>query len=369
MYIYQQSDWPNFNWQEKRLFVLLSEVRNLQGRVVGKMETFGFEMQQEANLLMLTQDVIKTTEIEGQSLNNDQVRSSVAQKLNISLSNAFEFGRDVEGVVEMMVDATSNINTLLTEKRLFSWHCSLFPGGYSGINKISVGKWRDDSLGTMKVVSGTVGKDIIHYQAPDALNLPKEMSKFLKWFNCEQTTDIVVKAALAHLWFVTIHPFEDGNGRIARAIADMLLAKADGAPFRFYSMSSQIRKERKEYYKILEQTQKGDLDVTAWIEWFVACLQRALKSSDKILQEVIFKHNFWLKNASKVNNERQKKILNKLLNGFEGNITTSKWAKLGKCSQDTAMRDIQTLIDKQVLYKLDKGGRSTAYTLNNAENS
>lgn len=364
MYIYQQKDWPAFHWDNEKLLPLLGKVRNLQGKLVGKMESLGFELRNEAVLETLTLDVIKTSEIEGELLNPEQVRSSIARKLGMNISGLIESDRNVDGIVDMMLDATQQFDKSLTQERLFNWHFSLFPTGRSGMYKIIVGDWRDDSTGPMQVVSGALGKEKIHYQAPKSVDLINEMDLFLNWFNKEESNqDLVVKAGIAHFWFVTLHPFEDGNGRISRAIADMLLARSDGISQRFYSMSAQIRKERTAYYDILEKVQKGNLDITDWLEWFLNCLLNALYSSNLILAKVVYKHNFWIQNASKIQNERQKIILNKLLDEFEGKLTTSIWAKITKCSADTALRDIQDLINKEIVQKSDDGGRSTNYVL------
>lgn len=363
MYIYQQTDWPHFKWDYGKLLFLLTEVRNLQGQVVGKMGALGFDLRDQANLEILTQDVLKSTEIEGEMLNPEQVRSSVARRLGLDISGLVHSDRNVDGVVEMTIDATENYNKPLNKEKLFAWHSALFPAGYSGMYKVLTGHWRDDSTGPMQVVSGPMGKERIHYQAPPATSVGIEMNRFLAWINKKQDMDPVIKAAISHLWFVSVHPFEDGNGRVARAITDMNLAQSDNQPYRFYSMSSQIRTERKQYYDILEKTQKGNLDITDWLEWFLNCLLHALKSSEGILEKVIFRHNFWMKNASMIKNDRQRKLLNILLEGFDGKLTTSKWAKIGKCSQDTAARDIQDLIAKGILFKLPEGGRSTAYDL------
>ena len=362
-YIYQQKDWPNFNWDNEAIISLLSQVRHLQGKMIGKMENLGFELRNEAVLETLTLDVIKTSEIEGQILNPEQVRSSLARRLGLDISGLVASDRHIDGIVEMMLDATQNFNNLLTIERLFDWHAALFPTGRSGMYKIIVGNLRDDSTGPMQVVSGAMGKEKIHYQAPEAKQLKREMSLFLKWFNKEDQTDLVIKAGLAHLWYITLHPFEDGNGRIARAITDMLLAKSDGLSQRFYSMSAQIKVERKEYYDILERTQKGSLDVTEWLKWFLQCLKDAILSSEHILANVLYKHNFWNQNATQIFNDRQILVINKLLDGFIGKLTSSKWAKIAKCSADTALRDISDLMNKQVLQKDSAGGRSTSYEL------
>ncbi len=367
-YIYQQDDYPNFIWQDDKLLTLLGKVRHLQGKIIGKMESIGFKLQNEASLETITQDVIKSTEIEGITLDFEQVRSSIAHKLGIEISNPVYAQRDVEGIVEMMLDATQNFEKKLTIQRLFDWHSSLFPTGKMGMQKIRVGKFRNDAKGRMQVVSGVLGKETIHYQAPNAESIEKEMNVFLEWLNenqqsTKQEIDPFIKAAIAHFWFLTIHPFEDGNGRIARAIADMMLARADQTKQRFYSMSSQIRLKRKEYYAILEHSQKQTIDITDWLNWFLNCLLEALYSSDTIIKKVVEKYNFWDKNNQVSFNQRQRLILNKLLDNFYGNLTSSKYAKLTKCLKDTALRDIQDLIQKKILQKTEAGGRSTNYEL------
>ncbi len=363
MLIYENLKWPEFQWEDESILPLLSAVRYQQGVIVGKMGALGFELMSQANLEILTIDVLKTTEIEGELLNPDQVRSSIARRLGLDKSGLVNSDRNVDGVVDMMLDATRNYGKELRKDRLFSWQNSLFPAGYSGINKIITANWRNDSSGPMQVVSGPMGKEKVHYQAPAAENVDQEMQLFFEWLNNSQDIDLVLKAGIAHLWFVTIHPFEDGNGRIARAIADMILAQSDKQPYRFYSMSTQIRKERKKYYEVLEKTQKGKLDITEWLEWFLNCLLNALEASETILGKVIFKHNFWLQHASKIDNDRQRKGLNLLLDGFDGKLTTSKWARICKCSQDTALRDIQDLMSKNIIYRLPGGGRSTGYAI------
>lgn len=363
LYIYQRENWPDFTWDNDKLVNLLSEARNLQGRLIGKMEFLGFEWRDEALLETLTLDVLKSAETEGELLNPGQVRSSIAQRLGMEFAGTTMSDRNVDGMVEMMIDATKNCFKPLTTERLFDWHAALFPTGRSGIIKITVGEWRKDTSGQMQVVSGAAGREKIHYQAPDASLIEVEMSRFLKWFNEENQTDLVIKAAIAHLWFVTIHPFQDGNGRIARALTDMLLARSDRSTQRFYSMSAQIRIERKEYYEILEKTQKEDLDITEWIKWFLNCLINALKATENVLARVLLKADFWNRHAKTIINERQKKVLNKLLDGFEGKLTSMKWAKMAKCSKDTAIRDINDLINKDILQKESAGGRSTNYVL------
>lgn len=363
-YIHEQAAWPQFHWDEKAVGHVLGEVRHMQGRILGKMEALGFSLQAEAALQSLTIEVVKSGEIEGEVLNADQVRSSIARKLGLKIAGLIPAERHVDGVVEMMLDATQNYPQPLTAKRLFTWHAAMFPTGTSGMLKIVTGKWRNNSKDDpMQVVSGAMGKEKVHYQAPDADVLKDEMKKFFDWFNKENNVDVVLKAALAHFWFVTIHPFDDGNGRIARAIADLQLARADKTHQRFYSMSAQIRKERNEYYNMLELTQKGTLDITKWMTWFLHCLHRALLATDETLAVVFFKARFWEKHAKTLFNSRQVMLLNKLLDGFVGNLTTSKWAKIAKCSQDTALRDIQDLTDRKILKKESAGGRSTSYVL------
>lgn len=364
-FIHQKDKWPNFTWESDEFINLLSEARNLQGRLLGKMESLGFELRNEALLDTLTLEVLKSSEIEGEILNPEQVRSSIARRLGIEISGLVESERNVDGIVEMMIDATSNYFKPLTAERLFDWHAALFPTGRSGMYRITVADWRKDTTGPMQVISGAMGKEKVHFQAPDSSLIENEMRQFLEWFNKNEKTDLVIKAAIAHLWFVTIHPFDDGNGRITRALTDMLLAQSDKSTQRFYSMSAQIRFERKQYYEILEKTQKGNLDITEWIQWFLSCLINALKSTDTVLNRVLFKADFWNKHSKTIINERQKELLNRLLDGFEGKLTSSKWAKIAKCSKDTAIRDINDLIDKDILQKDAAGGRSTNYELKN----
>jgi Fic family protein len=364
-YIYEKENWPNFTWNSDDFIGLLSEARNLQGRLIGKMESLGFDLRDEALLETLTLDVLKSAEIEGELLNPEQVRSFIAKILGIEYAGSIASDRNVEGMVQMMMDAIQNCLNPLTAERLFDWHAALFPMGRSGIFKITVADWRKDTTGTMQVVSGALGREKVHFQAPDANIIEKEMIRFLEWFNGEEKIDLVIKAAIAHLWFVTIHPFQDGNGRITRALTDMLLAQSDKSTQRFYSMSAQIRIERKQYYEKLESTQKGNLDITEWIKWFLSCLINALNSTDEILKRVLRKADFWIKHSKTTINERQKKVLNKVLDGFEGNLTSMKWAKIAKCSKDAAVRDINDLINKKVLQKDIAGGRSTNYELVN----
>ena len=362
-YIHEVRDWPHFRWDVAKLARRLAEVRHGQGRLIGRMEGLGFQLRAEAVLQTLTEEVIKSSEIEGEILDREQVRSSIARRLGMDVGGLTRAERNVEGVVEMMLDATQRYAEPLTRERLFAWHAALFPTGRSGMTKIAVGGWRTDKSGPMQVVSGPIGRERVHYEAPEAKRLKGEMKQFLAGFNREDGTDLVLKAGLAHLWFVTIHPFDDGNGRIARALADMMLARSDKSPQRFYSMSAQIRAERKAYYEILEATQKGDLDVTPWLEWFLDCLSRAFDGAETVLAAVLRKARFWEHRGDTSFNDRQRQILNKLLNGFEGKLTSSKWAKLAKCSQDTALRDIEDLVQKGILTKDPAGGRSTSYSL------
>ena len=364
VYIYQLAAWPSFQWDADRLNSLLAITRHQQGKLLGNMERIGFGLQSEATLENLTLDVLKSCEIEGELLDAAQVRSSIAKRLGIELAGMVHADRQVEGIVEMMLDATQQFEKPLTEERLRGWHAALFPAGRSGMHKIIAGAWRDNPPeDPMQVVSGAIGKEKVHYETPAADLLPDEMKKFLGWFNSITAVDPVIKAAIAHLWFVTIHPFDDGNGRTARAIADMLLARADKTTQRFYSMSAQIRKERNAYYDILEKTQKGSLDISEWLRWFLECLGRALTASDEILAAVLQKASFWKQHEKTILNKRQVLLLNKLLDGFAGKLTSSKWAKIAKCSQDTALRDIQDLIEKKVLIKENAGGRSSGYIL------
>jgi len=363
MYVYELPDWPRFDWNRERLAEPLADVRHRQGRLIGHMEALGFNLRQEAVLKTLTADVLKSSEIEGEKLDADQVRSSIARRLGMDIGALKQADRHVEGIVEMTLDATRHYEQPLTVERLFSWHAALFPTGRSGMIKIRVGAWRDGSTGPMKVVSGPVGKERVHFEAPAAARVDGGMKAFLHWFNANAGIDPVLKAGLAHLWFVTIHPFDDGNGRIARAIADMALARSENTPQRFYSMSAQIRHERAAYYNILERTQRETMDVTPWMEWFLGCLGRAIKGAQTILGAVLAKAHFWEAIAGIPLNHRQRLVLNRLLDGFEGKLTTSKYAKLAKCSQDTALRDILAFVERGVLVRNLEGGRSTSYSL------
>lgn len=360
-------DWPTFKWDQETLANSLASVRHRQGRLIGHMEALGFELQQQAELTALTDEVVKSSEIEGEKLNSDEVRSSIARRLGMDVGGLEPADRHVEGVVEMMLDATRKYEQPLTAERLCAWHAALFPTGRSGMRKIRVGAWRDDGGDPMQVVSGPVGRERVHFEAPAAKRLDREMDLFFEWFNEKQAAkaqiEPVLKAGLAHLWFVTIHPFDDGNGRIARAIADLALARAEQTPQRFYSMSAQIRQERNAYYDILEKTQKGTLDITPWLDWFLACLGRAIDGAQATLGSVLHKARFWQALSSVPINERQRTMLNRLLDGFEGKLTTSKWAKMTKTSSDTALRDITELVERGILVRGPEKGRSTSYAL------
>lgn len=362
-YIHEQPDWPKFNWNRDLLAEALASVRHRQGRLVGQMERLGFHLRQEAVLKTLTDDVLKSSAIEGEHLDAEQVRSSVARRLGMDIGGLKAVDRHVEGVVEMMLDATGHYQQPLTAERLFAWHAALFPTGRSGMHAIRTGSWRDDSTGPMQVISGPIGRERVHYEAPAASRLENEMQAFLAWFNAENERDWVVKAAIAHLWFVTIHPFDDGNGRIARAIADMALARSDDNSQRFYSMSSKIQQKRAEYYDVLERTQKGTTDITRWMQWFFEILGEAIDAAQRTLESVLAKADFWKRLENISFNDRQRMMLNRLLDGFEGNLTTSKWAKLTKTSQDTAARDIARLLELRILVRNPGGGRSTSYGL------
>lgn len=363
-YIHRLRDWPRVHWDQDALTAALAEVRHRQGRLLGRMESLGFSLRKEAELETLTLDVLKSAEIEGERLPADQVRSSLARRLGMETAGTTHSEREVEGVVEMMLDATQNLWKPLSKERLFAWHSALLPTGRSGMRRITTGAWRNDAAGPMQVVSGPIGKETVHYEAPAASLIEREMSRFLAWANdAADKTDAVLRAALAHLWFVTIHPFDDGNGRIARAIADWGLARSEGSSQRFYSMSAQIRQERNDYYDILERTQQGSLDVTPWMEWFLGCLGRAFDGTETTLAAVLRKARFWESHAQATLNERQRAILNRLLDGLIGKLTTSKWATLVKCSHDTALRDIQNLIEQGILTRDASGGRSTSYSL------
>jgi Fic family protein len=368
-YIWQQNDWPHWVYDHQRLAPKLAQVHLAQGDLldVSLQVVDGRRMydlgRDQATLRVLTEDVLKTSEIEGEKLNPDSVRSSIARRLGVDIGALAPADRRVDGVVDMVLDATQGHNTPLTAERLFGWHAALFPTGYSSLTKIRVGQWRDDAQGPMQVVSGPMHRQKVHYEAPAAHSLDAEMADFLLWFNIDRHDDPVIKAGLAHLWFVTIHPFEDGNGRMARAVGDMALARAEAYAQRYYSLSAQIQRERQDYYDRLEATQKGDMDVTDWLEWFLACLLRAIQGAEETLASVLLKARFWQYWAGTPLNDRQIKLLNKLLDGFDGKLTSSKWAAMAKCSQDTALRDITELLERGVLKKSEASGRSTSYEL------
>jgi len=366
-YIHERPGWPDFKWDSEALAGALAAVRHKQGRHIGKMETLGFDFRTEASLTALTVEVVKTSAIEGENLNPDEVRSSIARKLGLDVAGLPRPGREVEGVVEMMLDATRNFDTPLTAGRLFDWHAALFPTGRSGIGRITVGAWRTGEAGPMQVVSGPIGKERVHFEAPPAERIESEMESFLQWFNMRMALDPVLKAGIAHFWFVTLHPFEDGNGRIARAIAEMALSQADGTKERFYSMSSGIEAERREYYLQLESAQSGSLDITAWLAWFLACLDRTIEGADTVLASVLYKAKLWQRINPTPVNERQRKVINRMLDNFEWHLATSKYAKLAECSNDTALRDIRALLERGIIVKNPGGGRSTSYRLAEAD--
>jgi Fic family protein len=363
VYVHEGKDWPKLRWDSGKLAGLLADVRHRQGRLLGQMQALGFKLREEAVLRTLTDDVVKSSAIEGETLDPEAVRSSIARRLGMDAGGLKPADRNVDGIVEMMLDATRNYDNPFTTERLFAWHASLFPTGRSGMRKIRVGAWRDDGDGPMQVVSGRVGKERVHFEAPGAGRINAEMIAFVDWFNAGPEIDPVLKAGVAHLWFVTIHPFDDGNGRIARAIADLCLARSEQSAQRFYSMSAQIRLENKDYYNILEATQKNGTDVTPWLNWFLECLGRAIDGAGTLLGGVLEKARFWESISQSRVNDRQRAVLNRLLDGFEGKLTTTKWAKLTKSSQDTAHRDILDLVEKGILLRSEEGGRSTSYAL------
>ena len=362
-YIWQASDWPAWRFDLAALAAPLAEVSRVQGMLMGRLADVGLTLRDQASLAALTEDVVKTSEIEGEQLNVESVRSSLARRLGVDIGALATVDRHVEGVVAMVLDATTNCHAPVSRERLFGWHAALFPTGYSGLSKINVGGWRDDTSGPMQVISGPIGRQRVHFEAPPADRLEVETRRFLDWLNRPSNEPPLLKAGLGHLWFVTLHPFDDGNGRIARAIGDLLLARADGSPQRFYSLSAQIQRERKAYYDILERTQKGSMDVTEWLAWFLDTLHRALDEAQNTLDAVLTKARFWQRWATTPMNERQVKLLSRLLDGFEGKLTSSKWAAIAKCSPDTALRDITDLVTRGVLRKSDAGGRSTSYEL------
>lgn len=366
-YIWQAPDWPNWRFDLSVLAGPLSEATRAQGRLLGRLADVGMALQHQASLEALTQDVIKTSEIEGEHLNAQSVRSSIARRMGVDIGALAPVDRHVEGVVEMVLDAAANAEAPMSTERLFGWHAALFPTGYSGIAKIRVGAWRDDAAGAMQVVSGPIGRRCVHFEAPPADRLEAETIRFLKWLNGEPQEPPLLRAGLAHLWFVTLHPFDDGNGRVARAVGDLLLARADRSEQRFYSLSAQIQRQRKAYYDILEQTQKGSMDVTQWLLWFLEAVQGAVEQAERTLSAVLAKAAFWQRRATLPMNERQVKLINRLRDGFDGKLTSSKWAAIAKCSPDTALRDINDLVARGVLRKTDAGGRSTSYELNDAQ--
>ena len=364
-FIYDRKAWPRFRLDQASLTERLASVRHVQGRLLGRMEGLGFSLRAEATLRSLTEEILKSSEIEGEQLDRNQVRSSIARRLGMDIGALAQSDRNVDGVVEMMLDATQRYDEPMSKTRLLAWHAALFPTRRSGMSKITVGTWRKDVGGPMQVVSGPIGREKVHYQAPAAVRVDGEMRTFQRWFNQTEDTDPVMKAGIAHLWFVTIHPFDDGNGRIARALTDLLLSRSEQSSQRFYSMSTQIRQERKDYYDTLEATQKGDLDVTPWMKWFLGCLGRAFEGADAVLAAVLDKAQFWEQHRATTLNDRQRLMVNKLLDGFEGKLTSSKWAKIAKCSSDTALRDIEGLIAQRILKREAAGGRSTSYSLAN----
>lgn len=363
LYIWQAQGWPQWGYDLSQLVQPLAEVSRAQGVLLGRLADIGIAMRDQASLAALTEDVLKTSEIEGELLSAQSVRSSIARRLGVDIGAVAPVDRHVEGIVEMVLDATANACAALTVERLWGWHAALFPTGYSGISKIAVGQWRSDADGAMQVVSGAIGRRKVHYEAPPAALLSAEIAKFLSWANANTDEPALIKAGLAHLWFVTLHPFEDGNGRIARAVGDLFLTRADGSPQRFYSLSAQIQRERSAYYDVLERTQKGGLDVTQWLLWFFGALTRAIESAHITLNAVLNKTRFWQKWTHIPLNERQIKLMNRLLDGFEGKLTSRKWAAIAKCSSDTALRDITQLLEWGVLQKSLSGGRSTSYGL------
>lgn len=363
IHVWQASDWPNWRYDLAALVQPMAEVSLAQGLLMGRLADIGMALRDQASLAALTEDVVKTSAIEGEPLDVGSVRSSIARRLGVDIGALAPVDRHVEGVVEMVLDASSNSQAPVTRERLFGWHAALFPTGYSGLSKLQVGDWRDDAGGPMQVVSGRIGRERVHFEAPPAQRLEAEMDRFLNWVNGPPREPALIRAGLGHLWFVTLHPFDDGNGRIARAIGDLLLARADGSPQRFYSLSAQIQRERQAYYEMLERTQKGSLDVTAWLLWFLAALQRAVDQALITLDAVLIKARSWQRWATLPLNERQIKLLNRLLDGFDGKLTSSKWAAIAKCSPDTALRDINDLLARGVLRKTEGGGRSTGYEL------
>ena len=363
IWIHDQPNWPNFTWTDATLAPKLAEVRHRQGRLLGRMEGIGFELKREATLKTLTDDVVHSAAIEGAVLDPEDVRSSLARRLGIDVAGVPTIKRDVEGIVEVMLDATQHHAQPLTAERLFAWHAALFPTGHSAMTRITVAAWRPESAGPMQVISGPYGKMKVHFEAPHAFRLDDEMEAFLNWFENGDGIDPVLKAGIAHLWFVTIHPFEDGNGRIGRAILDMMLARGDNSSDRYYSLSSQIEAERRDYYDHLERQQRGELNITPWLDWFLDCLSRAITPAETNYSTVVFKARLWEWINHESVNERQRNVINRMLNGFKGHMSTSKYAKLVKCSTDTALRDIRELVERGILVQNPGGGRSTSYRI------
>ncbi len=363
MYIWQCRGWPKYRWDVDALLVPLASARLKQGRLLGTMVRLGFDLKREAQLASLTENVIKSSEIEGEVLEGAAVRSSIARRLGVAEASVTAADRRTEGVVEMMLDATERYDAPLTAKRLFGWHAALFPTGYVGARPVRVGAWRNDANGPMQVVSGPLGRERVHYQAPPAPKVAAEMSRFLDWFNRRTKPEGLLRAGLAHLWFVTIHPFDDGNGRIARAVADQALAQSEDSPQRFYSMSSQIRKERAHYYDLLERTQRNGLDITEWLAWFLGCLSRAIDGAETVSGAVLAKADFWERSAREPFTPRQKLVLNRFLDGFEGSLTAKKWSLIGKCSVPTAQRDLNDLVERGVLRRNAGGSKNTSYSV------
>ena len=364
MYIHEKNNWTDFVWNNDVIYPLLVNTRYLQGNLLGRMQNLGFDLTTESTLISLTLDVVDSSKIEGEFLNPEQVRSSIANKLGIENSEFVSVPRDVEGIVNVLLDATQNYANPLTEERLFGWHNSLFSKGFSGLYKIDVAQYR--SAG-MKVVSGLFGKEKIHFVAPEPERIKQEMCNFLQWFNTEnKQLDPLLKAFIAHFWFVTIHPFDDGNGRIARAIMDMQLARSDNSKIRFYSMSNQLFKEHKHYNNLIEKTQKGDSDITDYLVWFLDCFEKALFASGKNLEIVLDKAKFWELHKDKGINDRQRFIINYLYDSYDkeiGFLRSSSYAKLQKCSTDTALRDLKDLVEKAMLIA-DDSGKKTNYLIN-----
>lgn len=368
-YIHQLPDWPRFRWDHAKLMPLLATARHQQGMLLGAMKTLGFSFSARANLENLAAEVVKSSAIEGTIFDPDAVRSSIARKLGMPCEKDMPTSRAVEGAVDVLLDATRNFEVPLTAERLLSWQAALFPTGRSGLQKILVGAWRTPEMDPMRVISGPISREHIrrkqiHFEAPPAERLSHEVAEFLRWFEATDEIDLVVRAGIAHFWFVTIHPFEDGNGRVSRAIADLALARAEGSALRFYSMSTQIEQEKRDYYDALEKAQKGSLDITGWLEWFLGCFERAVASALREVERVLRKSARWEKISQRVEpNERQRKVLNALLDAGEEEFSTSRYAKIAGVSLDTALRDIKELLRAEVVFVGSARGRSTNYRL------